>query len=42
MAGPAYTRREVAVALGALGVVVCDCGTGEVVAAHDVFCNFYF
>jgi transposase len=34
-AGPAYARREVAVALGAFDVTVCDCGTGEVVAAYD-------
>lgn len=31
-AGPAYSRREVAVALGAFDVAVCDCETGEVVA----------
>ena len=33
-AGPACARREVAVALGAFDVAACDCGTGEVVAAH--------
>ena len=33
-AGPACARREVAVALGAFDVAVCDCETGEVVAAH--------
>lgn len=34
-AGPAYSRREVAVALGAFDVAVCDCETGEVVAAYE-------
>ena len=34
-AGPAYARREVAVALGAFDVAVCDCETGEVVAAYE-------
>ena len=34
-AGPAYARREVAVALGAFDVTVCDCETGEVVAAYE-------
>ena len=30
-----YARREVAVALGAFDVVVCDCETGEVVVAYE-------
>ena len=34
-AGPAYARREVAAALGAFDVAVCDCETGEVVAAYE-------
>lgn len=34
-AGPAYARREVAVALGAFDVTVLDCETGEVVAAYE-------
>ena len=34
-AGPAYARREVAVALGAFDVTVCDCETGEVVATYE-------
>lgn len=34
-AGPAYARREVAVALGAFDVAVCDRETGEVVAAYE-------
>ena len=34
-AGPACARREVAVALGAFDVAVCDCETGEVVAAYE-------
>ena len=33
-AGPAYARREVAVALGAFDVTVCDRETGEVVARY--------
>ena len=38
-AGPAYARREVAVALGAFDVAVCDCETGEVVAAYERECG---
>lgn len=34
-AGPAYASREVAVALGAFDVAVCDCETGEVAAAYE-------
>lgn len=34
-AGPAAARREVAVALGAFDVTVCDCGTGEVIATYE-------
>lgn len=34
-AGPAYARREVAVALGAFDVTVCDRETGEVVATYE-------
>lgn len=34
-AGPAHARREVAVALGAFLVTVCDCETGEVVATYE-------
>jgi len=34
-AGPAYARREVAVALGAFDVTVCDASTGEVVATYE-------
>jgi hypothetical protein len=34
LAGPAYVRREVAVALGAFDVTACDRETGEVVATH--------
>jgi transposase len=34
-AGPAYARREVAVALGAFDVAVCDCETGEAVASYE-------
>lgn len=33
-AGPAYARREVAVALGAFDVTVCDASTGEAIATH--------
>lgn len=33
-AGPAYAGREVAVALGAFRVTICDCGTGEAIAAY--------
>lgn len=33
-AGPAYARREVAVALGAFDAAVCDRETGEVIATH--------
>lgn len=34
-AGPAHARREVAVALGAFPVTVCDRETGEVVATYE-------
>lgn len=34
-AGPAHACREVAVALGAFLVTVCDCETGEVVATYE-------
>lgn len=33
-AGPAYARCEVAVALGAFDVTVCDVSTGEAIATH--------